>query len=267
MRAMALAREARDPYWEANAIGLHCLVLYWGPLPLTKVEKRSREALGDAERIGVPSLAATALRIRARVAAQRERLDEARRHLEAASAITEGQSESLIQGTHCISHALIELVAGNLTAAEETLLDGYRQLEAMGLTGPRANVATMLARVQLLRNHNREAEELTRTCERIAAPEQADAQIKLRSVRAIAIARRGAPAEAERLAREAVYKAGETDQLESRADAHVDLAEVLLLGGRGREAIAATDRAISLYQEKGIEVGERRARRLRARAQ
>ncbi|HYN19304.1 MAG TPA: adenylate/guanylate cyclase domain-containing protein, partial [Actinomycetes bacterium] len=44
-RARVLAREAKDPGWEANAIGMHCLTLYWGPLPLDTVERRSREAL------------------------------------------------------------------------------------------------------------------------------------------------------------------------------------------------------------------------------
>jgi class 3 adenylate cyclase/tetratricopeptide (TPR) repeat protein len=76
-RAVTLAREAADPYWEANATGLHCLILYWGPLPLDAVELRSREALAEAERSGVPSLAVTAHRVLARIAAQRNELDEA----------------------------------------------------------------------------------------------------------------------------------------------------------------------------------------------
>jgi hypothetical protein len=67
-RARALAREAGDAGWEANAIGMHCLTLYWGPLPLETVERRSREALAEAERSGVSSLAATAYRVLARVA-------------------------------------------------------------------------------------------------------------------------------------------------------------------------------------------------------
>ena len=155
--------------------------------------------------------------------------------------------------------------AGDLAAAEEVLRGGYRQLEEMGGTGPRVNVATLLARVRLLRGRNDDAEELTRTCERLAAPDQADAQVKWRSIRAIAIARRGELGDGERLAREAVYLAGKTDQLDSRAETHVDLAEVLLLGGRGREAEHELDRAIALFQEKGNEVGERSARRLLAR--
>jgi class 3 adenylate cyclase/tetratricopeptide (TPR) repeat protein len=264
-RARALAREAGDPGWEANAIGMHCLTLYWGPLPLEIVDRRGREALAEAERSGVSSLAATAYRVLARVAAHRGDLEEARRFVELASAITREEGSLLPRAVDCISRAMVEMLAGDLPAAEEVLRNGYAQLEEMGGTGPRVNVATLLARVRLQRNRNDDAEELTRTCERLAAPDQADAQIKWRSIRAIAVARRGEHNEAEQLAREAVYLAGKTDQLDSRAEAHVDLAEVLLLGGRGREAAHELERAIALFQEKGNEVGERSARRLLAR--
>jgi class 3 adenylate cyclase/tetratricopeptide (TPR) repeat protein len=265
-RARALAREARDPGWEANAIGMYCLILYWGPLPLETVERRSREALAEAERSGVSSLAVTAYRVLARVAAHRGDLEEARRFVDAATAITREEGSLLPRAVDCISRAMVDMLAGDLVAAEATLRDGYRRLEEMGGTGPRVNVATLLARVRLLRGRLDDAEEITRTCERLAAPDQADAQVKWRSIRAIAIARRGEPAEAERLAREAIHLAGKTDQLDSRAEAHVDLAEVLLLGGRAGEAAHELDRAIALYQEKGNEIGERNARRLLARA-
>jgi class 3 adenylate cyclase/tetratricopeptide (TPR) repeat protein len=264
-RARVLAREAGDSGWEANAIGMHCLTLYWGPLPLDVCEQRSREALAEAERSGVSSLAATAYRVLARVAAHRGDLDGARRFVEAATAITREEGSLLPRAVDCISRAMVDMLAGDLTAAEQILRTGYAQLEEMGGLGPRVNVATLLARVLLLRGRNDDTEELTRVCERLAAPDQADAQVKWRSIRAIAVARRGEPGEAERLAREAVYLAGKTDQLDSRAEAHVDLAEVLLLGGRGREAEHELERSISLYQQKGNEVGERNARRLRAR--
>ena len=99
----------------------------------------------------------------------------------------------------------------------------------MNAAGPRAAVAALLARVLLLQDRSEEAEE------------------------------------AERLAREAVSQVDETDQLDSRAEARVDLAEVLRLGGRGGEAARELDRAIILYREKGNAVGETNARRLLAR--
>jgi tetratricopeptide (TPR) repeat protein len=234
-------------------------------MPLGKVEQRCLQALDEAEQSGVRSLAVTAYRVLARVAAQRDDLKGAMRYLDQATSEKGEQSESLIQGTDYLSRGLIELLSDDLPAAERTLRAGYQKLEEMGGNLPLVNVAAMLARVRLLQGFTDDAEEFTRTCERLAAPDQADAQVKLRSIRAVAVARRGDPGEAERLAREAVYLASKTDQLESRAEAHADLAEVLLLSGRGREAIDELDRAAALFKEKGNEIGHRRAARLLAR--
>jgi len=264
-KASSFAREARDQYWEATILGQHCLILYWGSTPLDQVERTNQEALAEARRSSMRGLEATALTVLGRVAALRGNLDEARQLVGTANAITSDLGESLTQAVDCISQALIELLDDDLAAAEDILRSGYLKLEQMDAIGPLASVAAMLARVVLLRGRGDEAEELTRTCERIAAPNQVDAQVKWRSIRAITLARRGDRAEAERLAREAVYQVDQTDQLDSRAEARVDLAEVLRLGGRHGEAGRELDRAIALYQGKGNEIGERNARRLLAR--
>jgi tetratricopeptide (TPR) repeat protein len=219
----------------------------------------------EAQHSGMRGLEATALMVLARVAALRSNLEEARQLVRAANAITSDLGESLTQAADCISQALIELLDDDLAAAEDMLRSGYLRLEQMGATGPLASVAAMLARVVLLRERGDEAEDLTRTCERIAAPDQLDAQVKWRSIRAIVLARRGDAEEAERLAREAVYQVDKTDQLDSRAEARVDLAEVLRLGGRHGEAGRELDRAIRLYKDKGNEVAEASTRRLVAR--
>jgi predicted ATPase/class 3 adenylate cyclase len=265
-KARSFAQVARDRYWEATILGQHCLILYWGSTPLDMVERASREALAKAQSSDMRGLEATALTVLARAAALRGKLDEARQLVGVANAITSDLGESLTQAADCISQALIELLDDDLAAAEDMLRSGYLRLEQMGATGPLASVAAMLARVVLLRERGDEAEELTRTCERIAAPDQLDAQVKWRSIRAIVLARRGDAEEAERLAREAVYQVDKTDQLDSRAEARVDLAEVLRHGGRHGEATRELDRATKLYREKGDEVGERNARRLLTRS-
>jgi class 3 adenylate cyclase/tetratricopeptide (TPR) repeat protein len=261
-KARYFAREAADPYWEATALSLTCLILYWGSAPLDEVERRNQEALAEAQRRGMRSLEATALTVLARVAALRRDRDEARRLVDEANSITSDLGESLTQAADCITQALIELPEGDLAAAQDLLVSGYQQLEEMGGTRPRANVAAMLARVLLLRGRSEEAEEYARICERIAPPDQIDAQVKWRSLRGIILARTGDFAEAEQLAREAVTLADKTDQLDSRAEARLDLAEVLRLDGRRREAARALGRAIDLYREKGNEVGEAYARQM-----
>jgi ATP/maltotriose-dependent transcriptional regulator MalT len=192
-------------------------------------------------------------------------VQEARELVRSAAEITEELGELLTKATDCISRALIEMLDGELADAEDLLRAGDLELERMHAAGPRAAVAALLARVLLLQGRSEEAEELTRACERIAPPNQLDAQVKWRSIRAIVLARRGEAEEAERLAREAVSQVDETDQLDSRAEARVDLAEVLRLGGRGGEAARELGRAIILYREKGNAVGETNARRLLAR--
>jgi class 3 adenylate cyclase/tetratricopeptide (TPR) repeat protein len=261
-KARFFAREANDAYWEATVLGLLCLVLYWGSAPLEEVERRNQEALAEAQRRGMRSLEATALTVLARVAALRKNRDEARRLVKSANSITSDLGESLTQAADCITQALIELPEGDLAVAEDLLLSGYHQLEEMGGTRPRASVAAMLARVLLLRGRSEEAEEYARICERIAPPDQLDAQVKWRSIRGIISARGGDIAEAEQLARDAVNLADKTDQLDSRAEARLDLAEVLRLDGRRREAARALGHAIDLYREKGNEVGEAYARQL-----
>jgi class 3 adenylate cyclase/tetratricopeptide (TPR) repeat protein len=261
-RALEFAQAAGDPFWEATALGLHCVILYWGPTPFEEVAKRIHDVLGIAKGSGRPSLQATALMILARVAALRGDVDEARQLVRSADEITAevGGQGLLPQARDYISQALVELLDGELAAAEEMLQAGYRELEMR--TGPRLNLACMLARVLLLRERYEEAEELTRTCERIAVEEQVDVQVKWRSIRAVVLARRRELRQAERLAREAVQLVDKTDQLDSRAEARVDLAEVLRLGGRSAEAARELQRAITLYREKGNEVGERNALRL-----
>jgi tetratricopeptide (TPR) repeat protein len=207
------------------------------------------------------SLEVTALTVLARIAALRRDTDEAGQLLAAANNITSDLGDSLTQAANCITAALIELIEDNLDTAEQLLRAGAAELEEMGGTRPRASVAAMLARVVHLRGRSDEAEELTRICERIAPPDQVDAQIKWRSIRAVTLARSD-PEAAERLAREAVGRADQTDQLDSRAEVRIDLAEVLRLSGRSREAARELERAITLYRDKGNEVGESNARRL-----
>ena len=64
-------------------------------------------------------------------------------------------------------------------------------------------------------------------------------------------ARRGDQQEAERLAREAVAIAETTDDISGQGDVYADLAEVLELGGKHNEAIAALEHALARYQRKG----------------
>ena len=77
-------------------------------------------------------------------------------------------------------------------------------------------------------------------------------------MRAKLLARRGELEEGERLAREAVALAAETDMLNAHAVALVDLAEVLTLAGKASRP--ELERALALYEQKGNLVMAERTR-------
>jgi tetratricopeptide (TPR) repeat protein len=107
-----------------------------------------------------------------------------------------------------------------------------------------------------------EAERLTYECEAASRPNDVHSQILWRSTRAKTLARRGEHDAAELLAREAVAFASDSDFHPARADALMDLAEVLDIAGDTEGAMTATEAAIRFYELKGNVLATRRAQAL-----
>jgi tetratricopeptide (TPR) repeat protein len=259
-RARDYARDAGDKRWEAHILQLRCLISYWGPTPLDDVIEDAREARAIAEEAGMGGLEAAALTILARIAAMRDDIPEARRLRQEAKAITHNLGELLTQATDSLSDGLIELLDDNLAAAEQLLVQGYRALQGMDGRGPGASITAMLARVYLQQHRYADAERMARECETTASDKQLDMQIRWRTILAVILARRGEQAEAEPLGKAAVRLALQTDQLESQAEAHAGLAEVLRLAERREEAKNELEKALDLYEKKG---SKRLAKRVR----
>jgi ATP/maltotriose-dependent transcriptional regulator MalT len=119
----------------------------------------------------------------------------------------------------------------------------------------------MLAQAVHAQGRYQEADAFCLVSEQTAAPEDFSTQVMWRGVRAKLLGRRGRLDEAAALAREAVRLAEPTDMLTIRADALVDLAEVLNLRGPSAEADAAAGEGLSLYDRKGDRVSAARVRR------
>jgi tetratricopeptide (TPR) repeat protein len=164
----------------------------------------------------------------------------------------------------CHHEALVEMLAGRPAAAERRLRTGYRRLEEMGERALLATTAAMLARALNAQGRDDEADRFCEVSERTAAPEDLTTQIVWRGVRARIVARRGDPQRAEALARAAVDLSAPTDLLTIRADAFLDLADVLDAQGRVDEADAASAQAVALLEEKGCLASAERARWRRA---
>lgn len=156
-----------------------------------------------------------------------------------------------------------EQLAGELVAAEHGFRSVYDVLTKRGQHGMRATVARDLAETLVAQGRaDEEVEVLTSVSQELVADDDADVQAGWRRVRARVLAERGAVAEAEQLAREAVAILEQTDFLDQRGRAALDLAHVLAAAGRPREAATAASAAHGHFQAKGNVVFARQARAL-----
>jgi class 3 adenylate cyclase/tetratricopeptide (TPR) repeat protein len=251
-RAARYARQVRDRAQEAETLEYVLMATVYGPMPVD-------EALGRVEEIrsyveANRSFETTLLRTRAQLEAMQGRFDTARDLIAQARALTRelGLELNLVSRI-ARPAAYVELLAGDAAAAERELRTACEELERIGELGYVASLAPMLADALYRQERYEEALGLTErwSVERLAVPEDADAQIAGRSVRAKLLARLGDLEEAERLARDATERAARTDYLDLRAKTVAELAEVLRLAGRTEEAAAAVQDAIRLYEQKG----------------
>jgi tetratricopeptide (TPR) repeat protein len=162
-----------------------------------------------------------------------------------------------------MSEGLVEWYAGELDAAEQILRQGWDELVRRGGERGRLSVVALLARVLLEQPHGRddEADVLIDRCQQEGAKGQLDIQIKWRQLRAILLARQRRLDQAEQLAREAVRLAQRSEQPNSQAEAHHDLAVLLQQRGNLGDARANARKAMDLYEAKGNLVSAGRVHR------
>jgi tetratricopeptide (TPR) repeat protein len=154
----------------------------------------------------------------------------------------------------------VEMLAGDLEAAERIARDAFAILERMGERSYLSSAAALLAHALTGLDHLDEAERFSRTSEDAAASEDAFSQVLWRSARAKIRARRGEHGEAQALAREAVAVAERTDLLNTRGDTLADLGEVLARAGRPGEAAAVFEQAAEVFEQKGNRASLERVR-------
>jgi class 3 adenylate cyclase/tetratricopeptide (TPR) repeat protein len=264
-RALTHAERAGDSR-EIGGIRMRlAMALYWGPTPAPQAIDRAARTLVRAR--GNPAVESTFLVSLAGLHAMSDHFDEARSLLARGEGIAEELGFRLWFAGFSLVSADVELLAGDPVAAEQRLRRGYRALESLGERRVLATVASRLAKTVYLQGRYDEAEHLAKTSEHLAGTGDIASQIEWRSVRAKLVARRGELDRGERLAREALRLAEQTDDLGSQATVLVDLAEVLRSAGRTEDAIALLDRATQLFEEKGNVVAARAAGEILSRAQ
>jgi tetratricopeptide (TPR) repeat protein len=158
--------------------------------------------------------------------------------------------------------AEVEILAGDLPAAERTLHQVIEVALSIGERDQTAQVAAQLSRIMSARGHVEHAATFASLSRQQAPAESVATQALWRAATARVLALRK-DTEAERLARQAI-RLVPPDMLNLRADLHLDLAETLPATGENDQARAVLDEATDLYERKGNLIGARRARGLTA---
>jgi class 3 adenylate cyclase/tetratricopeptide (TPR) repeat protein len=250
--AARYASEAGDRAEESESLQYVLSTAVYGPTPAAEGLRRIEEIEGRAH--GNSRLHMSCLISGARLEAMQRRFDTARTRLEEARAIGEEHGLDVLLATHHRPAAgFVELLAGAPLSAEHELRAACEFLEQVGELGYLSSAAPILVDALIAQGRDDEAMQLVERwpADRLTVPEDVDAHVGWRRVRARLLARRGDLEEAERLAREATQLAAPTDYIDVHGRACADLADVLRLAGRPDEAATALDEAIRLFEQKG----------------
>jgi tetratricopeptide (TPR) repeat protein len=256
-RASEFARRAGEErelfeilVWQASAALL-------GPTPVEAAISRCME-IGDQVQ-GSPVALGKTLHPLAALHAMSGEFDIARSIADKGSAIL-GEFGAVTALGVAQHEASVEMLAGHPALAEKRLRWAYDRLDEMGERALLATTAAMLAEAVYAQGRFEEAERYGRASREAAAPDDLSAQVGWRGIQAKIFAQKGRNDEAEELAREAVELLAQTDFLDQRGDALLDLAEVLRANGQVVEAEAAVRAGLELYEQKGNRASAERAR-------
>jgi tetratricopeptide (TPR) repeat protein len=227
--------------------------MFFGPTPVDEALRRT-EAL-RRELAGNPLAELALLRSVASCYGQLGRFDESRQLTTRVRELLADRGFRMAAARMAYVSGPVELIAGDLVAAERELRRSFDELVAMGETGRSSSIAVLLARALCAQERDDEAEELVR---RVPMPDLTS--FPAAAVLARVLARRGQLGEAEHVARDAVTTAERTDWLNWHGDVLLDLAEVLRAAGKPDEAHAAVEAALRLYEQKGNVVSAASAR-------
>ena len=253
------ARGAGDQRDELEALSWVPLTIWLGPTPSAEGLRRCREVLVCVD--GDKKAMASALSAEATFEAGLGSFEDARGSLARAhDLLAEVALTVWLAGPYAQSAGWVELLAGDITAAERVLRAGCDTLRKIGEMSWFSTVAGLLGEAVLQAGRRDEAEALAEASRDAAAPDDVYSQVVWRTVASTVDAQRGLTERSERLAREAVDLVRQTDFLHLHWYALMGLARVLELLGRIPDAASAADEAAEAARLKGSVVAERRAR-------
>jgi len=257
------ATAAGDEVTARRFLGSLAISAVYGPMPVP-------EAIATCE--GVLARAQDDRKARALAELAIGRLEAMRGDFERARLLYRRSRASLEEFGYLFLAALtshdssaIELLAGDLAAAESELRMDYRRLEEIGERNYISTTAGLLADVLYRQGRYDESAEFARACEHLASPGDVASQFLWRCVRGKLEAQQGGIAEAESLLSAAMAFIETSDWLEGKGNGLLDFAEVRELAGASADAAALGERAAALFERKGNTVSAMKARQLAER--
>jgi DNA-binding SARP family transcriptional activator len=158
--------------------------------------------------------------------------------------------------------AAVEMLALRPERAAEVLRATCELVQRLGQTSLLATRAGELGAAIYEQERYDEAQRWTELARDSTGAEDLDAALAWQPVHAKILARQGATAEAEGLARDTLERVRRTDSLNRQAGCLLALAEVLNIAGSQAEGVASIKEAIRLFEAKGNLVSAERARAL-----
>jgi tetratricopeptide (TPR) repeat protein len=217
-----------------------------GPTSVTEAEARCRSFLA---RVTGPIAEHDIRGVLAVLAARRGTFDEARAAIDASIAVLEELGAGVDTAITLQRGAEIEVLAGQAAAAEPLMQRALAAATHARDDRLRASLAASYAHVVLEDDRLDEALALADVAEAHAGDLRT--QVGWRTARARVMVRRGRGALAERLIREGVGIAEQTDSTDLRASALVWAADVRRQAGRPSEAEPFERRALRLFERRG----------------
>jgi tetratricopeptide (TPR) repeat protein len=248
-KALEHARKTGQQQEVATVLSFLAASTFYGPTHVHQAIKRLEQIIDLSE--GSPTVAANCLLRIGGLAAMQRQFDQARLLVAKSRGIYQELGLATREAAGSQETGLIELLAGDAVAAEAEFRSGYDALVSMGQEGFAGTNAAWLALALHLQGRYDEAEHYARHSER-AAEDQDMLKPEWAPTLARILAHKGDLAGAETLARETIAIAEKTDDVLARGDAATALAEVLMLAGRGAEAVPLVEHAIKVYEAKGI---------------
>ena len=262
-RTIRHATAAGDEVTARRFLGSLAMSALYGPMPVPEAIAACEEVLTRAQD-DRKARALTELAI-GHLEAMRGDFERARVLYRRSRASLEEFGYHLMAALTSLDSAAIELLAGDLAAAESELRADYRRLEEMGERNYISTTAGLLADVLYQQGRYDESAEFARICEQLASPDDVASQFHWRCVRGKLRAREGAFDEAGTLLSAATALIETSDQLDFQGSGLLDFAEVLDLSGAPADAAALSERAAVLFERKGNSISALKARQLAER--